>query len=551
MSSNKYYNLIIGLAGPYGAGCSSIAEDLTNIIQNRPGCTVVNIRVSELIKRYYKIITARDLKLKSKTKANRRKILQEAGTEMRQEDPEIIGKVIITEIYEKALSKEEKGQFDIGTAVFIVDSIKNQNELELLRKTFSNEFFLLFLYSDRETRWRRMVDYKSWDKKDRVKFEERDLIDQDEKSERPSVGYAGQQVGKLAGMGDYYIVNDQNRESLYNDAKRFVNLLFGGGSNQPTLEERSMHLAFSAANRSFCLSRQVGAAIIDDKGDVLGVGHNDVPKATGGLYRQEDENDRRCYLVGDMRCINHVNKEERFNSLYKKIINEIQKYIGPLKSKPKNGSRSLSNFKESIKSLIEGSPFREATEYCRAVHAEMEALLSVARTGRSPVGATMYVTTEPCHNCTKHIICAGIKKVVFMEPYPKSLGMELHSDAIHRGSSLPMCSDNKVLYTAYQGVAPYRYQDFFQAIEERKDNNGKYIRRTKDQKSFEPRFAMRLNRRKRKVRPKDLDAITAREKDIANSIGYMLNNGRTIKKHKMEDDKDAGGKATGGVESRT
>ena len=44
-------------------------------------------------------------------------------------------------------------------------------------------------------------------------------------------------------------------------------------------------------------------------------------------------------------------------------------------------------------------------------HAEMEALLSCARSGVSTRGATLYSTTFPCHNCAKHIIAAGVARV--------------------------------------------------------------------------------------------------------------------------------------------
>ena len=58
------------------------------------------------------------------------------------------------------------------------------------------------------------------------------------------------------------------------------------------------------------------------------------------------------------------------------------------------------------------------------VHAEMEALLSCARSGVSPVGGTLYSTTFPCHNCAKHIVAAGLRRVVYVEPYPKSRAVE-------------------------------------------------------------------------------------------------------------------------------
>jgi len=484
----EFYNLVLGLSGPYGAGCSSLAEDLKRAIDDWPGCVSEIIHVADLIETYFRLIFNKRLDTENISRAERRKILQKAGTDLRKKDREIIGKIISSQIYERGNELEKKaGLEDIGTLVFIVDSLKNSNEVELLKRSYLDEFYLIFIHADRETRWRRMVDYKSWEKKDRVKFEERDLIDQDERSITPAVKDAGQQVGKISAMADYYVVNDQNREKLQEDGKRFLELLYGDSRNQPTLNENSMHIAYSASNRSFCLSRQVGAAIIDKNGDILGVGYNDVPKAHGGLYTQEDDEDRRCYLVGDRRCISETNKEERFQDLSQKIINLLRNKM--------DLNKTLEN---KLIRVIEKSPFREATEFCRAVHAEMEALLSVCRSGNaSTAGSTMYVTTEPCHNCIKHIICAGIRKVIFMEPYPKSLGLELHSDSILVGSKTKEYSEDKVLFIPYQGVAPHRFHHFFALVSDRKDDTGRYKHRSKEEQAIKPRFANLLHSRSR------------------------------------------------------
>jgi len=72
----------------------------------------------------------------------------------------------------------------------------------------------------------------------------------------------------------------------------------------------------------------------------------------------------------------------------------------------------------------------DLTEYGRVVHAEMCAIYDAARLGRSIKGATLYCTTFPCHNCTKHILAAGIKRVIYMEPYPKSRAKDLHQNEI-------------------------------------------------------------------------------------------------------------------------
>ncbi len=59
------------------------------------------------------------------------------------------------------------------------------------------------------------------------------------------------------------------------------------------------------------------------------------------------------------------------------------------------------------------------------LHAEANAITKVARTSNNSEGATLYVTTSPCIECSKLIIQAGIKRVVFDELYRHHEGLEL------------------------------------------------------------------------------------------------------------------------------
>jgi deoxycytidylate deaminase len=92
------------------------------------------------------------------------------------------------------------------------------------------------------------------------------------------------------------------------------------------------------------------------------------------------------------------------------------------------------------------------------VHAEMEALLACARSGVSPVNGTVHCTTFPCHNCAKHIIAAGIKRVVFIEPYPKSKALEFHQEAVTLDKS---DGENKVIFEPFTGIGPRKFFDLF------------------------------------------------------------------------------------------
>ena len=59
------------------------------------------------------------------------------------------------------------------------------------------------------------------------------------------------------------------------------------------------------------------------------------------------------------------------------------------------------------------------------LHAEANALTKIARSGNNSDGATLYVTDSPCIECSKLIIQAGIKRVVYMREYRLTDGVDL------------------------------------------------------------------------------------------------------------------------------
>lgn len=59
------------------------------------------------------------------------------------------------------------------------------------------------------------------------------------------------------------------------------------------------------------------------------------------------------------------------------------------------------------------------------LHAEANAITKIARSGNNSDGATLYVTVAPCIECAKLIIQAGIKRVIYSEPYRLSDGIDL------------------------------------------------------------------------------------------------------------------------------
>jgi dCMP deaminase len=63
------------------------------------------------------------------------------------------------------------------------------------------------------------------------------------------------------------------------------------------------------------------------------------------------------------------------------------------------------------------------------LHAEANAMLKVARSTQNTEGSTLYVTYSPCKDCSKMIIQAGIKRVMYREEYRDISGVKILREA--------------------------------------------------------------------------------------------------------------------------
>jgi dCMP deaminase len=133
---------------------------------------------------------------------------------------------------------------------------------------------------------------------------------------------------------------------------------------RPDWDSYFLELTDVVKKRSTCLRRQVGAIIVKDN-HILSTGYNGVPtKIT------------HCSEVGCLR--------------------------------------------EKLK-----VPSGERHELCRGLHAEQNAIIQAALHGVSIKDATIYTNTKPCSICTKMIINAGIKRIVYQIDYSDKLADEL------------------------------------------------------------------------------------------------------------------------------
>ena len=80
----------------------------------------------------------------------------------------------------------------------------------------------------------------------------------------------------------------------------------------------------------------------------------------------------------------------------------------------------------------------EGVTFPYVLHAEANAITKVARSNNSSEGSTLYVTASPCMECSKLIIQAGIKRVVFSELYRITDGLDLLRQAGVETVHLPL-----------------------------------------------------------------------------------------------------------------
>ncbi len=137
---------------------------------------------------------------------------------------------------------------------------------------------------------------------------------------------------------------------------------------RPSWDEYFMQIAHLVSQRSTCLRRKVGAVIVKDK-RVLSTGYNGAPSGI-----------KHCDVTGCLR--------------------------------------------EKLK-----VPSGQRHELCRGLHAEQNALLQAALHGVSVKDAVIYITNQPCIICTKMLINAGIKEVVFEGDYPDSMSSQFLEEA--------------------------------------------------------------------------------------------------------------------------
>jgi deoxycytidylate deaminase len=459
----RTHDLVFAVTGYAGAGASHVAGALVQHLQGA-GYTSTTIKMSDLIAT---ALEKRGIRAPADpSRLARAAWLQDGGDTLRNKHgADFVAGLAIREIVRQRASAGDARQRP--PIAFILDSLKRPEEAESLRSVYQHGFYLVSVIVHESIRRLRLgMKFKGATSVELDRFMERDEAD-------PANPDLGQHVRKTLHLGDFFVSNDLSNEAppALDEAEqppdaleRFIDLVLRRRVVRPTRHERGMYEAWTASLRSACLSRQVGAAILDAAGEVLSTGTNDVPRYGGGLYDDEDgEADHRCHRWwrNDQppQCHNDATKRQIYEQIYEQL-------------RPILGAAATA---DQVRAAVEKTRVKDLIEFSRAVHAEMDALVGIARNGsRSCRGGVLYCTTYPCHACARHIVAAGIHEVFYIEPYTKSMATELHQDAIVDTTATHGARKEYVRFQLFSGVAPRRFTRLFEKRTELKDKGGLY-----------------------------------------------------------------------------
>jgi len=310
----------------------------------------------------------------------------------------------------------------------VIDAFRNPIEMLFFREKYSAFYLFTINASENDINDRLYKLSKMTDKE----------IDEQRKKENPKKpfekynDFISQNIKACIQKGDIHISNNglsnnNNFLELYGQIIKYVSLIKHPGLITPSLDEKMMQIANTAKLNSGCLSRQVGASVTNYNGSLVAMGWNSVA-----------EGQTPCLLRSKTELIKSTTSNSY--SVYEKstkFINALKKNSPSINKKSLKGLNQSFCFSEVHNKFVEHENNKnikcendsgEKSENCkcdknqvftRSLHAEENAFLQISKYGGQGIkDGTLYSTASPCELCSKKAYQLGIKRIVYIDPYP-------------------------------------------------------------------------------------------------------------------------------------
>lgn len=268
-------DIVIATIGPLGADLSRVTAILSDTIKTT-GYEPHVIRPSELLHdfRRWKRLPSNPVDVQIERH-------QRAGNELRQKTRDNAAMALLG-IAEIQRLRRQQRRSSRATA-FVIRSLKRKAEVESLRSIYGASLFVIAAHAPIsfrvDTLARQISESRGSQNVSSFLDLARHLIDRDAAELDESFGQDLRSAFPLADA----IVDASDGAKLEEQISRLIRIMFSAPFETPTRPEFAMVHAKAAALRSADLGRQVGAAIVNESGDVIAVGKTEGQEARVGI----------------------------------------------------------------------------------------------------------------------------------------------------------------------------------------------------------------------------------------------------------------------------
>lgn len=297
----------------------------------------------------------------------------------------------------------------------VIDSLKNPFEIFYFKERYS-AFYTFSIHARDEIIYERyshlspVIDIKAIHKREILK----EGTEKAKGSLESKKDFNSQNIIECIQRSDIYIDNNKDKtDTLYRQVFKYLSLIIHPGLITPSHDEVIMQLALNAKLNSGCISRQVGAVVLNKHGSIKAIGWNDVPEGqTPCLLRSHHE------LLNNSQSTTYSKYEQetvRTSDKFKYIFSDKKSDIHQYDSSTAIGLNDAFCFK-GIQNKIDND---KNQVYTRSLHAEENAFLQASKYGNSEIiGGQLFTTSSPCFLCAKKAYQLGMERIVYIEAYP-------------------------------------------------------------------------------------------------------------------------------------